>query len=123
MGIGDKVGGRVKQAAGSLTGSEALRREGVEAEQRADAKEELAREREAAERQQERADRKAEEVERLEGRGGPEPIPDYDRLNADEVRTRIVGLSDAELAEVEDHELRTQNRKTVLDAIEAKRVR
>jgi uncharacterized protein YjbJ (UPF0337 family) len=121
MGIGDRVGGRVKQAAGDLTGSEALRREGVEDERRADAKDELAHEQAEAERQQERADRKAEEVERLEGGGGPEPISGYDRMNADEVRTSLDGLTDAELTEVEEYELRNQNRKTVLDAIESKR--
>jgi uncharacterized protein YjbJ (UPF0337 family) len=122
MGIGDRVGGRLKQAAGDLTGSEALRREGVEDERRADAKEELAHEQAEAERRQERANRKAEEVEQLEGRGGPEPIPGYDGMNADEVRASLSGLSDAELREVEDYELRNQNRKTVLDAIESKRI-
>lgn len=122
MGIGDRVGGRLKQAAGALTGREALRREGVEDERKADAKEELAHEQAEAERRQERANRKAEEVERLEGRGGPEPIPGYDRMNADEVRASLAGLSDAELREVEDYELRNQNRKTVLDAIESKRI-
>lgn len=121
MGIGDKVSGRVKQAAGDLTGSEALRRDGVEDERRGEAKEQLAHEQAEAERQQERADRKAEEVERLEGRGGPEPIPGYDRMNVDEVHASLDGLSDAELREVEDYELRNQNRKTVLDTIEAKR--
>ena len=68
-----------KQAAGDLTGSEALRREGLEDERRADAKDQLAHEQAEAERQQERARRQAEGVERLEGRGGPEPIPGYDR--------------------------------------------
>ncbi len=121
MGIGDKVGGRVKQAAGDLTGSEALRREGVEDERRADAKEQLAHEQAEAERQQERADRKAEEVERLEGRGGSEPVPGYDRMNADEARASLDGLSDVQLREAEDYELRHENRKTVLGAIESKR--
>ena len=121
MGIEDKISGRVKQAAGGLTGSEALRREGLEDERRADAKEEAAREQEAADRQQERADRKAADVARLEGRGGPEPIPDYDRLNADEVIARLGGLSDAELGEVEAYERRGQPRKTVLEATESRR--
>ena len=121
MGIGDKVGGRIKQAAGDLTGSEALRRDGIDDERRAEAKEQLAHEQAEAERQQERAERKAEEVERLEGRGGAEPIPGYDRMNADEVRASLDGLSDARLRDVEDYELRNQNRKTVLDAIDSKR--
>jgi uncharacterized protein YjbJ (UPF0337 family) len=120
MGISDKVSGRVKQAAGSLAGSEALRREGVADERRGDAKEQAAREQEAADRAQQRADRKAEEVERLE-RGGTEPLPGYDRLNADEAISQLDGLSDPELAEVETYERRNQDRKTVLDAIESRR--
>jgi len=42
-------------------------------------------------------------------------------MNADEVRPSLDGLTDAELTEVEEYELRNQNRKTVLDAIESKR--
>ena len=72
MGIEDKVGGRVKQAAGSLTGKEALRREGQQDERRADIEREAAREREEAARHQEEAERKAEEAERLERGGAPE---------------------------------------------------
>ena len=120
MGISDKVSGRVKQAAGSLAGSEALRREGVDDERRADAKEQAAREQEAADRAQERADRKAEEAEHLE-RGGPEPLPGYDELNADEAIAQLDGLSDPELAKVEAYERHNQNRKTVLDAVESRR--
>lgn len=121
MGIEDKVSGRVKQAAGSLTGSEALRREGLEDERRGDAREEAARQQEAADQQQQRADEKAREAERLERGGGPGPIPDYDRLNADEVIDRLDGLSEPELTEVETYERRNQDRKTVLEAVEAKR--
>jgi uncharacterized protein YjbJ (UPF0337 family) len=55
----DKVTGRVKQAAGDLTDSASLRREGKQEERKGDAKDELAQE-------QERADRKAEEVANLE---------------------------------------------------------
>jgi len=66
MGIEDKVSGRLKQAAGSLSGKEALRREGKEEERRGDIKREAAREREAAARHQDEAERKAEEAERLE---------------------------------------------------------
>lgn len=121
MGIGDKVSGRVKQAAGSLTGSEALRREGLDEERRGDAKEQAAREQESADRQQQRADDKAHEAERLERGAGSEPIPGYDRLNADEAIARLSGLTDPELAEVETYELRNQNRKTVLSAIESRR--
>jgi uncharacterized protein YjbJ (UPF0337 family) len=123
MGIEDKVGGRLKQAAGDLAGSEALRREGKEDERRADAKRDLAREQEAAARQQERVEEKRAEVERLEGSGGPSAIPDYDRLNADDVRGRLDGLTEGELAEVEEHERRHHRRQTVLDAIESRRTR
>jgi uncharacterized protein YjbJ (UPF0337 family) len=122
MGIGDKVSGRAKQAAGSLSGSEALRREGIEDERRGDAKERAAREQDAADRQQERADLKAEEARRLERDGGPAAIPGYDRLNADEAIAELDGLTEPELDEVESHERRHQGRKTVLDAIEARRV-
>jgi len=75
MGIADRLGGRVKEAAGDLTGSEALRREGIEDERRADAQARPTLEQGETERQQERADRKAQEVERLEGGGGSEPVP------------------------------------------------
>ena len=122
MGIEDKVSGRVKQAAGSLTGSEALRREGLEDERRGDAREEAARQQEAADQQQQRADEKAREAERLEHGGGSEPIRGYDRLNADEVIRRLDGLSEPELNDVETYERRNQDRKTVLDAVESKRV-
>jgi uncharacterized protein YjbJ (UPF0337 family) len=121
MGIEDKVSGRLKQAAGGLTGSEALRRDGLEDERRAEVKEQAAREQEAADRQQEKADRKAREAERLERGGGAEPLPGYDDLNADEAIARLDGLSDPELDEVEAYERRNQNRKTVLDAIDSKR--
>jgi uncharacterized protein YjbJ (UPF0337 family) len=59
MGIADKVTGRVKQAAGDLTGDESLRREGLRDERKGQAKQELREE-------QARADRKADEVRALE---------------------------------------------------------
>ena len=59
MGITDKVTGRIKQAAGDLTGDAATRREGELEERKGEKKDELARLHEAA-------DRKAAEVERLE---------------------------------------------------------
>jgi uncharacterized protein YjbJ (UPF0337 family) len=59
MGLTDKVTGRVKQAAGDLTDSASMRREGKQEERKGEAKEELARE-------QERADAKADEVANLE---------------------------------------------------------
>jgi uncharacterized protein YjbJ (UPF0337 family) len=59
MGLTDKVTGRAKKAAGDLTDSASLRREGKQEERKGEAKEELAG-------AQERADRKADEVANLE---------------------------------------------------------
>lgn len=59
MGLTDKVTGKVKQAAGDITGDKSLHREGRQEERKGDAKDELARD-------QEKADRKAEEVANLE---------------------------------------------------------
>jgi uncharacterized protein YjbJ (UPF0337 family) len=52
MGITDKVSGKLKQAAGDLTGDADTRREGVLEERKADAKDERARAEELAERKQ-----------------------------------------------------------------------
>jgi uncharacterized protein YjbJ (UPF0337 family) len=59
MGLTDKITGRVKQAAGDLTGDEKLQKQGRREERKDEAKEELAR---ANEKQR----RKAEEVANLE---------------------------------------------------------
>ena len=59
MGIMDKVTGRAKKAAGDITDSASLRREGKQEERKGEAKEELAS-------KQEQADRKADEVANLE---------------------------------------------------------
>ena len=59
MGITDKVTGRIKKAAGDLTGDAATRREGQQEERKGEAKDELAR-------TQEQADAKADEVADLE---------------------------------------------------------
>lgn len=59
MSIQDKVSGRLKQAAGDLTGDEGLHRQGVREERKAEAKREL---REA----EQRAERLREEIARLE---------------------------------------------------------
>ena len=52
MGITDKVSGKLKQAAGDLTGDADTRREGVLEERKADAKDERARAEELAERKE-----------------------------------------------------------------------
>jgi uncharacterized protein YjbJ (UPF0337 family) len=66
-GLVDRITGRVKKAAGDLADHEKLREQGVRDEQKADAKEALAR-------AQREADERAEEVARLErqtaGRSG-----------------------------------------------------
>ena len=59
MGITDKVTGRIKKAAGDLTGDAATRRQGQQEERKGEAKDELAR-------TQEKADAKADEVANLE---------------------------------------------------------
>jgi uncharacterized protein YjbJ (UPF0337 family) len=61
MGITDKITGRIKKAAGDLSGDASLRREGHDEERKGEAKDELARSRE-------QSDRKAEEVADLERR-------------------------------------------------------
>jgi uncharacterized protein YjbJ (UPF0337 family) len=67
MGIGDKITGRVKQAAGDLMGDDDLHREGAQEERKGEAKEEAAREEARAEQvaadaetRQEAAERRAE---------------------------------------------------------------
>ena len=67
MAITDKISGRVKQAAGDLTGDEGLRREGLQDERKGQAKEELREE-------QARADAKAQEVQSLEYATNPDAL-------------------------------------------------
>jgi uncharacterized protein YjbJ (UPF0337 family) len=67
MGIGDTVSGRVKKAAGDLTGDESLRRRGAQEERKGEAKRELREE-------QARAKRKASEVESLEHKTNPDKL-------------------------------------------------
>lgn len=52
-------------------------------------------------------------------RPAPFPIPDYDELNAVEVRKRLAGLSPEQLRAVREREERGKARKTVLAAIDA----
>ncbi len=59
MGLTDKVTGKLKQAAGDVTGDKSLHRKGRQEERKGEAKDELARD-------QEKVDRKAEEVANLE---------------------------------------------------------
>lgn len=57
MGIMDKISGKVKQAAGDLTGDAATRREGVKEERKGEAKDEAARAEETAESKKAKAER------------------------------------------------------------------
>ncbi|HEX2049623.1 MAG TPA: hypothetical protein VHJ34_03200 [Actinomycetota bacterium] len=47
------------------------------------------------------------------------PIARYDELTADEIRTRVRGLTQTDLARVYKYEKAHQNRATVLDAVES----
>jgi uncharacterized protein YjbJ (UPF0337 family) len=69
MGITDKITGRVKQAAGDLTGDERLREEGLSEERKGDAKEEAAKADLRAEKEREKADELRREAARLETSG------------------------------------------------------
>ena len=48
------------------------------------------------------------------------PITAYDDLTAAQLQSRLDGLTPAELRKVRDYERRNANRKSVLDAVEAK---
>jgi uncharacterized protein YjbJ (UPF0337 family) len=69
MGITDKITGRVKQAAGDLTGDERLREEGLAEERKGDAKQEADKADLRAEQERERADQLRREAARLETGG------------------------------------------------------
>ncbi|HEX6582372.1 MAG TPA: hypothetical protein VF056_02135 [Thermoleophilaceae bacterium] len=62
----------------------------------------------------------ADRARRAAGVGPNFPITAYDDLTADQVVSRLSGLTPAELRKVRDHERRNANRKTVLNAIESK---
>src|SRR3954453_10429660 len=88
MGIGDTISGRVKKAAGDITGDESLRREGAQEERKGEAKRELREE-------QARAERKAGEVESLEHATNPDKLAEdrskeesYERAQRLEVEGR-----------------------------------
>ncbi len=66
MGLMDKISGRVKKAAGDITGDRGLHRQGEKEERKGEAREELAREQERMEAQAARTRAKADEVDDLE---------------------------------------------------------
>jgi uncharacterized protein YjbJ (UPF0337 family) len=66
MGITDKITGRLKQAAGDLTGNEKLREEGLAEERKGDAQREATEAELNAQKERERADELRREAARLE---------------------------------------------------------
>ena len=62
----------------------------------------------------------ADRARRAAGVGSTFPISGYDDLTAAQIQSRLDALSPAELRKVRDYERRRGNRKSVLDAIEAK---
>ena len=67
-----------------------------------------------------RAQRELDRARRAVGVGPSFPILGYDELTAAQVQSRLDGLSPAELRKVRDYERRNANRKSVLDAVNAK---
>ncbi|MFL5840236.1 MAG: hypothetical protein ACJ77Z_07275 [Thermoleophilaceae bacterium] len=63
---------------------------------------------------------RADRARRAAGVGPSFPISGYDDLTAAQIQTRLESLTPAELRKVRDYERRRGNRKSVLDAIEAK---
>jgi hypothetical protein len=62
----------------------------------------------------------ADRARRVAGVGPSFPILGYDDLTAGQVQSRLGTLTPAELRKVRDYERRNANRKSVLDAVEAK---
>jgi uncharacterized protein YjbJ (UPF0337 family) len=90
MGITDKVSGRVKKAAGDLTGDAQLQRQGAQEERKGEAREEL-RSAEA------KADAKREEVDRLELSTNPDELANRhtrEELDAMAAERGVTGRSD-----------------------------
>jgi bZIP Maf transcription factor len=48
------------------------------------------------------------------------PIAGYDELSVEEISDRLEGLSEAQIKQVRDHELRTKNRKSLMEQIDRK---
>jgi len=85
MGITEKVSGRVKKAAGDVTGNRDLYRSGVDDERKGEA-------REQARRARERADRKAEEVRSLEHKTNPRALAEDSTKEELYERARELGV-------------------------------
>ena len=65
-------------------------------------------------------DRMKREVRRVTGAVDGFPIEDYDELTAAQIVSQLVGLEADDLRRVRDYERRNANRKTVLNAVDAK---
>jgi uncharacterized protein YjbJ (UPF0337 family) len=105
MGLGDKITGRVKQAAGDLSGDDELRRRGLEDERKGEAKEDLARAEERAAAEQQRADLKRAEVDSLERRTDGDRLledKDKDELYEEAQALDVPGRSDMTKDELAD---------------------
>src|SRR3954468_929172 len=90
MSLTDKITGRVKQAAGDLTGSDALKREGRQEERKGEAKEEQAR-------AEARAEQARHTVDALERRTNPDALESSatkDELYDEAQRLGIEGRAD-----------------------------
>jgi uncharacterized protein YjbJ (UPF0337 family) len=90
MSLTDKITGRMKQAAGDLSGNDRLKREGRQEERKGEAKEEQRR-------AEAHADRKAAEVDQLERRTNPDALEESaskDELYDEAQRLGIEGRSD-----------------------------
>jgi uncharacterized protein YjbJ (UPF0337 family) len=114
MSIGDKITGRIKQAAGDLTGSEALRREGKQEERKGDAKEEQARAEARAERAEQTAEQRQQAAEERAEAAAEREFEKADR-EAEQEQARV----EAEQAKAERkaQEVESLERKTDPDAV------
>jgi uncharacterized protein YjbJ (UPF0337 family) len=109
MGLKDKITGRAKQAAGDLTGNEALRREGVEEERKGQAKEDLSEAELRAQREREQAMDTREDARRRAEEAAARELEKGDAVATGQARPATEAESRAERmeTEVEARERRT----------------
>ena len=109
MSITDKITGRVKQAAGDLTGSDALKREGQQEERKGEAKEEQARAEIRAEQAEQTAEQRQEAAEQRAQAAAEREFEKADR-EAEQEQARADAAknqADRKAAEVDELEKRT----------------
>jgi uncharacterized protein YjbJ (UPF0337 family) len=114
MGIGDKISGRVKQAAGDLLGSESLHREGKQEERKGDAKEEQARAEARAEQAEQTAEQRQEAAEARAEAAAEREFEKADR-EAEQEQARV-DVAESR-AEAKAEEVADLERKTDPDAL------